>query len=171
MRKRTKINNVNNQNNKTNTNKKTIITTIAIIATIAVIAIATMIFTNKTNNINELEDETIRIPIQELSTTAQFFEEEIDNVKIKYFAVKDDDGDVKTAFDACDVCYNSKKGYTQDGEYMICNNCGNKYHVSGLGTENKRGGGCWPSYLESNIENGELVIKKTSLEEGAYKFN
>ncbi len=115
-------------------------------------------------------DETISIPLNELSMSAQFFEEEIDGVPVKFFAMMDDEGDVKTAFDACDVCYRSKKGYRQEGEYMVCNNCGNKYHMSGIGTENKAGGGCWPSYLPSKIEGDELILEKDDLFEGKYKF-
>jgi len=68
-------------------------------------------------------------------------------VNVKYFVVEAEDGSVKTAFDACDVCYRSRKGYRQEGDDMICNNCGNHYPISGLGTKNLRGGGCWPGYL------------------------
>lgn len=140
-----------------------------IIATILLITLTIFLLTKNTTE--PIEEKIIQIPLQELSTTAKFFEEEINGVTIKYFAVKDEDGNVKTAFDACDVCYNSRKGYRQEGEYMICNNCGNKYHISGLGTQNKRGGGCWPSYLESEINEENLEIKLTNLAQGTYKFN
>ena len=43
---------------------------------------------------------------------------------IEFFVLKSKDGVVRAAFNACDVCFASKKGYTQDGDYMICNNCG-----------------------------------------------
>lgn len=78
---------------------------------------------------------------------------------------------MKTAFNACDVCYGSKKGYRQEGEDMVCNNCGNHYRISGLGTANLKGGGCWPGYLESSTEGEYLVIAKSSLEGGRYRFS
>jgi uncharacterized membrane protein len=148
----------NKKNGKKNKKQETIkkIKRLIIIAIIAIIAISAIIVTSSKilrnrrpmkNNKNTCKHE--------LSSTAQFFEEEIDGVKIKFFAIKDENGEIKTAFDACDVCFNSKKGYTQDGEYMVCNNCGNRYHVSGLGTENKARGGCWPSYLN------QLSMRKT----------
>ena len=37
---------------------------------------------------------------------------------------------------------------------MVCNNCGNKYPIDGLGTENKNPGGCWPGYLPSTVSDG-----------------
>ena len=153
---------------KQNNKKQNII--IGIIAIIAITIITTILLSSKTQPTNEYEDKEIQIPIQELSTTARFYEEELNGVKIKYFVIKDKTGEIKTAFDACDVCYNSKKGYTQEGEYLICNNCGNRYHVSGLGTENKAGGGCWPSYLPSEVKGDKLIIKISDLAKGSYKF-
>jgi len=112
------------------------------------------------------EGEIIKIPLSEVSTKAQFYDYE----GIEYFVVKAEDGTVKTAFNACDVCYGAKKGYSQKGGDMICNNCGNHYAISGLGTRNIRGGGCWPGYLPSEIEGDYLVIKKSDLEAGKNRF-
>jgi uncharacterized membrane protein len=165
MRKNQKVKNQKVKNQKVKSNKVYILTAVVIL-----VALSIFLFTNNKNNFNESEEKIIRIPMQELSTNANFYEEEINGVEVKFFAIKDANGEVKTAFDACDVCYNSKKGYTQDGDYMVCNNCGNRYHVSGLGTENKFKGGCWPSYLESEVNDDYLEIKLSSLEKGMYKF-
>jgi len=129
----------------------------------------------------------VKIPLPEISGQAKFYEHE----GIKYFVVQASDtqgghenpkegrvplrglqagGSVKTAFDACDVCYKSGKGYRQQGSDMICNNCGNYYPISGLGTENLAGGGCWSGYLPSKVEGEYLVIKETDLNKGAYRF-
>jgi len=102
----------------------------------------------------------ITIPLSEISEQAKFYEYD----GIKYFVIKASDGSIKTAFDACDVCYSTRKGYRQEGDYMICNNCGNRYPIDGLGTENKRGGGCWPGYLPSKVEGNNLVIKSSELD-------
>ena len=112
------------------------------------------------------EGDVIEIPLSEISEKAKFYESD----EIKFFAIKASDGTIKTAFDACDVCYYSNKGYRQEGQYMICNNCGNSYPISGLGTENKVGGGCWPGYLPSKIDGEDLIIKDKDIEKGRYKF-
>ena len=112
------------------------------------------------------EGDVISISLSEISEKAKYYEAE----GTKFFVVKDLRGNIKTAFDACDVCYSSRKGYRQEGNYMICNNCGNKYPISGLGTENLQGGGCWPGYLPSEIQGENLIIKKSDLEKGRYRF-
>ena len=94
----------------------------------------------------------------------------LEKQKIQFFAVKASDGSIKTAFDACDVCYGSKKGYRQEGNQMVCNNCGNKYPIDGIGTKNKAGGGCWPGYLPNEIQGNSLVIKNSDLKAGKYRF-
>lgn len=111
----------------------------------------------------------IIIPIADLSTTAKFFTHEWHNVTISYFGVLDANGGVHMAFDACDVCYGAKKGYSQDGDLMVCNNCGNKFSISGIGTENK-GGGCWPGFLEVTVTDTDVVIDPEVLEAGSWYF-
>jgi uncharacterized membrane protein len=112
------------------------------------------------------EGDVVSIPLSEISSKAVFYDYE----GIEYFAVEADDGTIRTAFNACDVCYKSRKGYRQEGGDMICNNCGNHYPISGLGTKNLRGGGCWPGYLPSSVEGDQLIIQKSDLEAGKYRF-
>jgi len=145
-----------------------------IIMAVAILAVVYVVFGGKGGNItggainNEIveNNELVKIPIEGITKKASFYEYE----GIKYFAVKSGDS-VKIALDACDVCHNSKKGYRQEGGDMICNNCGNHYPISGLGTKNLRGGGCWPGYLPSKVEGDYLVIKKSDLEKNRYMFN
>lgn len=111
-------------------------------------------------------DNAIKIPLAEIDGTAQFFEYD----GIEFFVIRAKDGSVRTAFNACDVCYRSKKGYRQEGDDMVCNNCGNHYKISGLGTANMKGGGCWPGYLEANVDDKYMIIAKSSLEAGRYRF-
>jgi len=113
---------------------------------------------------------SISIPLDQISGQAKWFEYDSSGAKIRFFAVKASDGSIRTAFDACDVCYFNKKGYSQQGDFMVCNNCGNKYPISGLGTENRDPGGCWPSYLPNKIEGGKVIVEKADLEKGRSKF-
>jgi len=111
-----------------------------------------------------------KIPLSDISENAKWYEYESNGVAIRFFAVKASDGSIKTAFDACDVCYRYKKGYRQEGDYMVCNNCGRRFLINNLGTENKNPGGCWPGYLPSKIDGQYLVIKKSDIEKGRWRF-
>lgn len=115
---------------------------------------------------NEIE---VRIPISDLSTTANFYTYDSDGVSIRYFAIKEKSGDVHVAFDACDVCYEAKKGYRQNGDVMHCINCGKEFPIISIGTDNVAGG-CWPSYLPMVIENGNVTIKISDLKAKSYMF-
>lgn len=111
----------------------------------------------------------VRIPTPEISTTAKWYPYDSDGVEIRFFAVKSNDGEIHVAFDACDVCYQEKKGYRQENIQMVCNNCDNSYPIKLLGTENEQGG-CWPSYLPMEIEDDYLIILISDLEEKRYMF-
>ncbi len=110
------------------------------------------------------------IPLSDLSSTAQYYEYPVGSVTVRFFAVTAADGSIKTAFDACDVCGSQKKGYRQEGDQMVCNNCGNRYPIAGLGTQNTRGGGCWPGYLPNEVQGDQLVFKVSDLEAGRHRF-
>jgi len=114
-------------------------------------------------------DSFVNIPLSDTTSNAKWYEYDTSGSKIKFFAVKTSDGTVKTAFDACDVCYYAKKGYRQEGDYMVCNNCGNRYPVAGLGTKNKTPSGCWPGYLPSAVEGDNILIKKSDLENNRWR--
>ena len=112
----------------------------------------------------------INIPLSEITAKANWYNYEVDNKTVSYFAVKASDGRIKIAFDACDVCYPEKKGYRQVGSDMVCNNCGLKFAISGIGTENKASSGCWLGYLPATIEGDYLKIRKQDLENGKWRF-
>jgi uncharacterized membrane protein len=110
----------------------------------------------------------VSVPLADLADgEARFFSADVDGSAVEYFVVQDADGKVRTAFDACDVCYPAKKGYTQDGDVMVCNNCGRRFAVKGIGTV---AGGCNPSPLEAKVRDGEVVITADALAEGVGYF-
>lgn len=86
----------------------------------------------------------LAIPIADLSQTASFYKADIDGTEIELVALKDSKGNLRTAFNACQVCYSSGKGYyVQDGNYLVCQNCGNSFTIDQVGIAS---GGCnpWP---------------------------
>jgi len=98
---------------------------------------------------------------------AHFYSAKIDGVVVKYFLVKTPDGVVRAAFDACDVCYPEKKGYRQEGNFMICANCGQKFPLAKVGLVK---GGCNPAPLAHTEENGKVVIGEDALRQGVAFF-
>jgi uncharacterized membrane protein len=126
--------------------------------------------TNTNSNSPPQQTETeVRIPISDISTTAIFYSYDSNSVTVRYFAVKDKQGTVHVAFDACDVCYEAKKGYKQNGDLMQCINCGKTFSITSIGTENTAGG-CWPSFLPMNIDGNDVVITLADLEAKSYMF-
>ena len=108
--------------------------------------------------------------VASLTTEAQYFSYVTDNgVMVEYFGVMGSDGDPHIAFDACDSCYAAGLGYSQAGENMVCNNCGNSYPINSIGTENTQGG-CWPGYLENEIVGDEIRIQPATMEAGEWRF-
>jgi uncharacterized membrane protein len=83
------------------------------------------------------------------------------NTAVRFFAVKSTDGKYRAAMDACDTCFHAKKGYRQEGDFMICNNCGMKFHSNLI---NQVSGGCNPVGVVCAVEEGQLVIKNSELE-------
>lgn len=115
-----------------------------------------------------LSGGAVSIPSSELKTDeARFYKAKAGGKEIKFFAVRTADGRVRTAFDACEVCWPEKKGYKQDGQYMLCINCGRKFHLRQVGDVH---GGCNPSPLASAVQGDKVVITESALAAGAKYF-
>ena len=99
---------------------------------------------------------------------ARHFQHVAGDFKIKYFVLKSADGIIRAAFDACDVCWPAGKGYYQEGDNMVCRNCGRKF-ASVLVNEVK--GGCNPAPLNRKVENGKVVIEVKDILDGRQYFN
>ncbi|HVF92513.1 MAG TPA: DUF2318 domain-containing protein [Blastocatellia bacterium] len=111
----------------------------------------------------------VTIPIADLqSGSAKFFDYKLSSgMPIRFFAIRSSDGVYRAALDACDTCFHAKKGYHQEGDDMVCNNCGMKFHSARV---NETSGGCNPVGLERSVEGDHLVIKSGELEKGARYF-
>jgi uncharacterized membrane protein len=99
---------------------------------------------------------------------AHFYKFEDGGKEIAFFAVKASDGSIKTAFDACDSCYRSMKGYDQQGDKMNCNNCNQKFAINRLGPN--ASGGCNPGFLPHQQSGGTVSIKVSDLKDGVKYF-
>lgn len=111
---------------------------------------------------------TVTIPLAEVSDgKAHFYSFKTGGKEVKFFAVKSRDGMVRTALDACDVCYRAKKGYVQEGDAMKCVNCGMKFSTARI-MEVK--GGCNPHPLPRTTDAKNLTIREADLAAGVGYF-
>ncbi|SDB26599.1 Predicted membrane protein [Desulfonatronum thiosulfatophilum] len=94
--------------------------------------------------------------------------ETADGVGIRYFVLQASDGTVRTAFDACDACWQANMGYVQDGEVMICRNCNMRFPTRVIGEVR---GGCNPTPLASVVREGNIVIRESDVLEGRPYFD
>lgn len=99
---------------------------------------------------------------------ARHFEHKDNDITIRYFVLKSSDGIIRSAFDACDVCWPAGKGYYQEGDYMVCRNCGRRF-ASTLINEVK--GGCNPAPLNREIMDGQLAIHFDDIVKGKQYFD
>jgi uncharacterized membrane protein len=90
-----------------------------------------------------------------------------DGVTIKYFLLKSSDGVIRAAFDACDVCWREGKGYTQKGDFMVCNNCGRRFASVRV---NEVTGGCNPSPLTREIRGDKIILQVKDILQGKQYF-
>ena len=91
-----------------------------------------------------------------------------DGIVVKYFVLKSSDGVIRAAFDACDVCWPSGKGYYQDQDVMVCRNCGRRFASVKV---NEVKGGCNPAPLNRSIVGDKLVIQTSDILEGKRYFD
>jgi len=99
---------------------------------------------------------------------ARHYEYSADGITIRYFILKSADGVIRAAFDACDVCWPSGKGYYQEGDEMICRNCGRRFSSNRI---NEVKGGCNPAPLNRRVENDQLIINVADIMEGKSYFD
>ncbi|PIY60640.1 hypothetical protein COY95_00730, partial [Candidatus Woesearchaeota archaeon CG_4_10_14_0_8_um_filter_47_5] len=116
-----------------------------------------------------VQNDVVAIPLSQITSTVQKKTYDAQGAQVRFMVVKGSDGEVRTAFDACDVC-GGALGYRQIGSDVMCTKCGKYFAIDGLGTENTQGGGCWPSYLPHIISGDNILVKKSDLEAGRFRF-
>ncbi|MFC1711910.1 Fe-S-containing protein [Patescibacteria group bacterium] len=91
------------------------------------------------------------------------------NKTIYFFIIKASDGTYRAAANACEVCFDAKKGFKQVGDLIRCENCQITYPKDKIALEK---GGCNPGPINKNVvvENKKLVINIKDLEAVSYLF-
>jgi len=84
-----------------------------------------------------------------------------DGTMVTFFVLKSADGVLRAAIDSCDVCYRSGLGYYQEGDNMVCKNCGQKFASNKI---NVIKGGCNPAPLNRSVVGDKLVINMRDID-------
>ncbi|MDR3315527.1 MAG: DUF2318 domain-containing protein [Coriobacteriales bacterium] len=78
-----------------------------------------------------IADTDLVIPTSEVSSVAHFYPVTVDGTQLEVLVVKAPDGTVRTAYNTCQVCYDSGAGYyLQQGNELVCQNCGNHFKMN-----------------------------------------
>jgi hypothetical protein len=118
-----------------------------------------------------LPNGDLRIPKKEVTPTVKFYPYKAGGVLMEVLALRAPDGTVRTAFNTCQVCYSSGRGYyTQKGDYLVCNNCGNRFLSSQVELVK---GGCNPVPITKDLKAEDadfITIPKALMEEAKPLF-
>lgn len=103
------------------------------------------------------EDGVITIPLADINDgeAHHFKVTAADGTVVTFFTLRSPDNIIRAAIDSCDVCYKSGKGYFQQGDFMVCENCGQKFASNRI---NVIKGGCNPAPLRRQVVEDKLVI-------------
>lgn len=117
----------------------------------------------------QMDVSSITYPVAQFDDgKAQHFHYKADGIEVRYFILKSSDGILRAAFDACDVCWPAGKGYYQDGDDMVCRNCGRRFASVRI---NEVKGGCNPAPLDRSVKGDQLVLAVDDILDGKQYFN
>lgn len=147
--------------------KKIFITALVLIITIPVAVFFILNSEGSAGNVLKPVNGVITIPTKTISDgKAHYFEVKSDNgIDVQFFTLKSKDGVIRAAIDACDVCYKSGKGYIQEGDFMVCTNCGRRFASDQI---NEVKGGCNPAPLNRKIEGENLMISMADINQNSW---
>lgn len=103
------------------------------------------------------EGQSLVITKADITAQASFFPVTVDGTAMEVLAVRDSAGKIRTAFNTCQVCYDSGRGYyVQQGSDLVCQNCGNHFSVDQVQVES---GGCnpWPIFAGDKTETEDEI--------------
>ena len=124
---------------------------------------------NKYITVKANEDNNIILDTSKITSTATFVNYNDEGTIIQFILVRGTDGKVRIALNTCQVCNPSPKAYfIQEGEYLVCQNCGTKFHINKIGIEK---GGCNPTPVEEKQEeDNKIIINKDYVDTFKSKF-
>ena len=139
-----------------------------IAAAVAVVSIVVVILVNRNgapdkndsalnNTVNVTAGGSLVIPTADITSDVSFYPLKVDGTSMEVLAVKASDGTIRTAFNTCQSCYASGRGYyVQVGNDLVCQNCG--FHFTPDDVE-IMAGGCnpWPIFAENKTVSDDTI--------------
>ena len=112
------------------------------------------------------QDHQVRIPLSDLTDSSlHFYTADVDGSVIRFLVIHKLNGDYAAALDACQIC--GRAGYRQQGQSVICRNCGAAIYIPSIG----QSGGCNPINVKSRLEGGEVIVDLSALGDAASKIH
>jgi high-affinity iron transporter len=100
----------------------------------------------------------VNVPLSELTDSSlHFYTADVDGTVIRFVVIHKQNGDYATALDACQIC--GTAGYRQEGQNVICRNCGAAIYIPSIGES----GGCNPIAVKSRVEGGQVIVDVSAL--------
>jgi len=104
-------------------------------------------------------DRMVHIPVESLAPgqlNLYFYQGA--EVNVTFMVIKRDEADIAVALNACGIC--PPRGYHQEGNVLICDNCNAPINVETVGMP----GGCNPIPLSASLAGVEVLIAAADLE-------
>jgi len=107
-------------------------------------------------------NDEVEIPLSDLTDSSlHYFTARVGIDTVRFLVIHKTNGDYATALDACQIC--GAKGYRQEGQNVVCRNCGAVIYIPSIGEK----GGCNPIQLKSRVEGGEVIVNLADLASSA----
>ena len=104
----------------------------------------------------------VEIPVSEVAdSNLHFFTADSNGTLLRFLVIRKGNGDFAVALDGCEIC--GWSGYRQEGQNVICRNCGAAIYVPSIG----QSGGCNPVGVKARVDAGKISIDLTALAESA----
>lgn len=156
--------------------KKRIIRMNSLIIVMAIVMLAATMVSctaseNSKRNIENSGSNGVTIIKDDITEKATFYPYQSGDTYMELIAIRASDGTVRTAFNTCQVCQGTGRGYyKQDGDVVVCQNCGNRFTVDQIEVVK---GGCnpIPIFKGSKTEDNETItIPASYLDENTSLF-
>ena len=124
---------------------------------------------NKYLTVKVNEDNNIILDTSKITSTATFVNYDDEGIIIQFILARGTDNKVRIALNTGQVCNPSPKAYfIQEGEYLVCQNCGTKFHIYKIGIEK---GWCNLTPVEEKQEeDNKIIISKDYIDTFKSKF-
>ncbi len=107
-------------------------------------------------------DNQVRIPLSDLTdASVHYYTADVSGTVLRFLVIHQTNGDYATALDACQIC--GWAGYRQEGQNVVCRNCGATIYVPSIGES----GGCNPVPVKSRVDAGEVIVDLSALASSA----